>query len=211
MNLGVTPEKAKSISQEESRKLKDHLETVVKELNAKMGNMDSKLEYLDDKNKKIEKSLTDLESKKPAEPTVTKEEKSKNQRVLLTSLNSQSNIELDENLQNQLKTMSDEIKEHQSVSIENEEQIQQINKRLSTLEGGSAGVLGFLERVDEVSSTLTLWHPPVVNFQLISIIRWRRIFAKSSRIESARLRKSQIRWLKNIVKWTSRLMSCDLS
>ena len=183
MNLGVTPEKAKSISQEENRKLKDHLETVVKELNAKMGNMDNKLECLDDKNKQIEKSVTDLESKKPAEPTEKKEEKPKNQRVLLTSLNSQSNIELDENLQNQLKQMSDEIKEHQSVSIENEEQIQQINKRLSTLEGGSAGVLGFLERVDEVSSTLTLWYPPVVNFQFISIIRWRRTFVKSSKTE----------------------------
>ena len=160
LNLGVTPEKAKSISQEENRKLKDHLESVVKELNAKMGTMDNKLESLDGKNKEIEKSVTDLESKKPAEPVEKKQEKPKNQRVLLTSLNSQSNIELDENLQNQLKQMSEEIKEHQSVSIENEEQIQQINKRLSTLEGGSAGVLGFLERVDEVSSTLTLWHPP---------------------------------------------------
>ena len=125
-----------------------------------MGNMDNKLETLDDKNKAIEKTMTDLESKKPVEPTVKKEDKQKSQRVLLTSLNSQSNIELDENLQNQLKQMSEEIKEHQSVSIENEEQIQQINKRLSTLEGGSAGVLGFLERVDEVSYTLSLWHPP---------------------------------------------------
>ena len=160
LNLGVTPEKAKSISQEENRKLKDHLESVVKELNAKMGTMDNKLESLDGKNKEIEKSVTDLESKKSAEPVEKKQEKPKNQRVLLTSLNSQSNIELDENLQNQLKQMSEEIKEHQSVSIENEEQIQQINKRLSTLEGGSAGVLGFLERVDEVSSTLTLWNPP---------------------------------------------------
>ena len=61
-----------------------------------------------------------------------------------------SNIELDEQTQTKLKQLEDEMKDTHHVAIGNDEQIQLINKRLSTLEGGSAGVLGFLERVDQV-------------------------------------------------------------
>ena len=143
-NLGITPEKAKSISQEENRKLKDHLESVVRELNDKMG-------QLDNDSKEVKQSITDLKKSELAKPAEVADVKPKpNERVLLKSLNSQSNIELDENVQIRLKQITDEMKEQHHISIENEEQIQLINKRLSTLEGGSAGVLGFLERVDEV-------------------------------------------------------------
>ena len=106
---------------------------------------------LDNDSKEVKQSITDLKQAELAKPAEVADVKPKpNERVLLKSLNSQSNIELDENVQNRLKQITGEMKEQHHVSIENEEQIQLINKRLSTLEGGSAGVLGFLERVDEV-------------------------------------------------------------
>ena len=106
---------------------------------------------LDNDSKEVKQSITDLKQAERAKPAEVADVKPKpNERVLLKSLNSQSNIELDENVQNRLKQITGEMKEQHHVSIENEEQIQLINKRLSTLEGGSAGVLGFLERVDEV-------------------------------------------------------------
>ena len=115
--------------------------------------MQAKLGQLDNDSKEVKETIEDLKKIEPPKPVeAAPEPKSKpNERVLLKSLNSQSNIELDENVQNQLKQISDEMKEQHHISIENEEQIQLINKRLSTLEGGSAGVLGFLERVDEVN------------------------------------------------------------
>ena len=114
--------------------------------------MQTKLGQLDNDAKEVKETIEDLKKIEPPKPVeVAPEPKSKtNERVLLKSLNSQSNIELDESVQNRLKQISDEMKEQHHISIENEEQIQLINKRLSTLEGGSAGVLGFLERVDEV-------------------------------------------------------------
>ena len=114
--------------------------------------MQAKLGQLDNDSKEVKETIEDLKKIEPQKPVeAAPEPKPKpNERVLLKSLNSQSNIELDENVQNQLKQISDEMKEQHHISIENEEQIQLINKRLSTLEGGSAGVLGFLERVDEV-------------------------------------------------------------
>ena len=106
---------------------------------------------LDNDSKEVKQSITDLKKSELAKPAEVADVKPKpNERVLLKSLNSQSNIELDENVQIRLKQITDEMKEQHHISIENEEQIQLINKRLSTLEGGSAGVLGFLERVDEV-------------------------------------------------------------
>ena len=52
---------------------------------------------------------------------------------------------------NQIEQMAKDLKDQKHLNIENEEQIQMLNKRVGTLEGGSAGVLGLLERVDDVS------------------------------------------------------------
>ena len=125
--------------------------------------MQTKLGQLDNDAKEVKETIEDLKKIEPPKPVeVAPEPKPKtNERVLLKSLNSQSNIELDENVQNRLKQISDEMKEQHHISIENEEQIQLINKRLSTLEGGSAGVLGFLERVDEVK--LKSFLPWIIN------------------------------------------------
>ena len=71
-------------------------------------------------------------------------------------MNSSANFELDEALKSKIEHLAKELKDHQLTNIENEEQIQMMNKRISAMEGGNAGVLGLIERINEVNITISL-------------------------------------------------------
>lgn len=138
----MTPEKAKVIAQDENKKLQNHLENVMKEMKEKMENFEIPESKTPEPEPKPEA--------KPPQPETPKEDR------LLKSVNSQSSIELDEQVKAQIHEVMADLKEQQHTNIENEEQIQLISKRISALEGGNAGVLGLLERVNEVTFVLLI-------------------------------------------------------
>ena len=135
-NLGVTPEKAKIIACEENKKLKAELETAMQEL-------------------KISIEESAAESQKHAKEQAAKEATAPapvpSSPLLVNAMsNSSASFELDEALKSKIEQLTKELKDHQLTNIENEEQIQMMNKRISAMEGGNAGVLGLIERINEV-------------------------------------------------------------
>ena len=140
-HLGVTPEKAKVIAQDENKKLQVHLENVLEEMKLQIANF----EIPEVKTPTPEPVVAQLEVPEPAKPAP--------EAVLLKSAkDSLSSIEIDDQIKAQINEVISDLKEQQMTNIENEETIQLMTKRISALEGGNAGVLGLLERVNEVES-----------------------------------------------------------
>ena len=144
--LGVTPEKAKIIALEENKKLKNELEAAMKELKISLeeSTAETQREFAAQKEKEASEKAS---TPSPAAPAPT---------LLVNAMNSSANFELDEVLKSKIEQLAKELKDNQLTNIENEEQIQMMNKRISAMEGGNAGVLGLIERINEVNIELNL-------------------------------------------------------
>lgn len=137
----MTPEKAKIIAVEENKKLKNELEAAMKELKITLEESaaETQREFAAQKEKEASEKAS---APAPVAPAPT---------LLVNAMNSSANFELDEALKSKIDQLAKELKDHQLTNIENEEQIQMMNKRISAMEGGNAGVLGLIERINEVA------------------------------------------------------------
>ena len=146
--LGVTPEKAKIIALEENKKLKNELEAAMKELKISLeeSTAETQREFAAQKEKEASEKAS---TPSPAAPAPT---------LLVNAMNSSANFELDEVLKSKIEQLAKELKDNQLTNIENEEQIQMMNKRISAMEGGNAGVLGLIERINEVNIPIGRYH-----------------------------------------------------
>ena len=144
----MTPEKAKIIALEENKKLKNELEAAMKELKISLeeSTAETQRELAAHKEKEASEKAS---APSPAAPAPT---------LLVNAMNSSANFELDEALKSKIDQLAKELKDNQLTNIENEEQIQMMNKRISAMEGGNAGVLGLIERINEVNLGVYLSH-----------------------------------------------------
>ena len=137
----MTPEKAKIIAVEENKKLKNELEAAMKELKI----------TLEESAAETQREFAAKQEKEASEKASAPTQAAPAPTLLVNAMNSSANFELDEALKSKIDHLAKELKDHQLTNIENEEQIQMMNKRISAMEGGNAGVLGLIERINEVN------------------------------------------------------------
>lgn len=128
---GITATKAKEIAQDENKKLQAELQRIAEEVK-KM-----KLTGVERTQSLSEDSASDGENKfiKSVEKSAT-------------------NIGIEAEVQKHLQDLQSEIKAVQQGKSMDEERIDIMQRRLQALEGGSAGAIGLLERVDEVEKSV---------------------------------------------------------
>ena len=146
--LGVTPEKAKIIALEENKKLKNELEAAMKELKIS----------LEESTAETQREFAAQKEKEATEKASTPSQAAPAPTLLVNAMNSSANFELDDALKSKIDQLAKELKDNQLTNIENEEQIQMMNKRISAMEGGNAGVLGLIERINEVNIEMDPTH-----------------------------------------------------
>ena len=146
--LGVTPEKAKIIALEENKKLKNELEAAMKELKIS----------LEESTAETQREFAAQKEKEASEKASTPSQAAPAPTLLVNAMNSSANFELDDALKSKIDQLAKELKDNQLTNIENEEQIQMMNKRISAMEGGNAGVLGLIERINEVNIEMDPTH-----------------------------------------------------